>query len=152
MKTIRLWSSILCVLTLAACSFPASDGSTISQVEPAPANLEVTQLDDQPVAALAEASATPTQAGVEADPTASQALEPTATPVQSAKLDQSNVVADEANPAHAAVNPLTGLPCDEPSLLGLPPALVSVSNFPVTARPQAGSSHTWMTVFPTASR
>ena len=141
MKTIRLWVTSLCVLVLAACSSPASGGSTISQVEPAPANLEVTQLDDQPVAALAEASATPTQADVEADPTAAQAFEPTATPVQSAKLDQSNVVADEANPAHAAVNPLTGQPCDDPALLGLPPALVSVSNFPITARPQAGLSY-----------
>lgn len=37
-------------------------------------------------------------------------------------------------------NPLTGLPVGDPSLLGLPPALISVTNFPVSARPQAGLS------------
>lgn len=38
------------------------------------------------------------------------------------------------------INPLTGLPVADPELLGLPPALVSVTNFPVSARPQAGLS------------
>jgi hypothetical protein len=38
------------------------------------------------------------------------------------------------------VNPLTGLPVTDPSTLQLPPALVSVTNFPVSARPQAGLS------------
>ena len=40
----------------------------------------------------------------------------------------------------AGVNPLTGLPVDDPALLSLPPALISVANFPVSARPQAGLS------------
>ncbi len=35
-------------------------------------------------------------------------------------------------------NPLTGLEVHDPSLLGYPAVLVSVSNMPVTARPQAG--------------
>jgi hypothetical protein len=39
------------------------------------------------------------------------------------------------------VNPLTGLPVSDPSLLALPPALISVTNFPVSARPQAGLSY-----------
>jgi hypothetical protein len=38
------------------------------------------------------------------------------------------------------VNPLTGLPVSDPSLLGLPAVLISVTNFPVSARPQAGVS------------
>ncbi len=38
----------------------------------------------------------------------------------------------------STLNPLTGLPVDDPSLLALPPALISISNFPVSARPQAG--------------
>jgi hypothetical protein len=41
-------------------------------------------------------------------------------------------------PAH--ISPLTGLPVTDPSLLSLPPALISVSNFPLSARPQAGLS------------
>jgi hypothetical protein len=36
------------------------------------------------------------------------------------------------------INPLTGLEVHDPSLLGLPAVLVSISNMPVTARPQAG--------------
>lgn len=39
------------------------------------------------------------------------------------------------------VNPLTGLAVDDPANLDLPPALVSITNFPVTARPQAGLSY-----------
>src|SRR3972149_3701752 len=38
------------------------------------------------------------------------------------------------------LNPLTGLPVADPSLLELPALLVSISHFPVTARPQAGLS------------
>jgi hypothetical protein len=37
-------------------------------------------------------------------------------------------------------NPLTGLPVADPSLLHLPAVLVSISHFPVEARPQAGLS------------
>lgn len=36
------------------------------------------------------------------------------------------------------INPLTGLEAHDPSLLDLPAVLVSISNMPVTARPQAG--------------
>src|SRR5574338_1396797 len=36
------------------------------------------------------------------------------------------------------VNPLTGREVQDPSLLGLPAVLVSISNMPSTARPQAG--------------
>jgi hypothetical protein len=40
----------------------------------------------------------------------------------------------------SGINPLTGLPAADPSLLDLPAVLVSVTNFPVSARPQAGLS------------
>jgi len=38
-------------------------------------------------------------------------------------------------------NPLTGLPVSNPENLLVPPALVSITNFPVSARPQAGLSY-----------
>ena len=41
----------------------------------------------------------------------------------------------------ALINPLNGLPVQDPSLLSLPPVLVSISNFPPTSRPQAGLSY-----------
>ncbi len=40
----------------------------------------------------------------------------------------------------AGINPLSGLPVVDPSLLKIPAMLISVSNFPSTARPQAGLS------------
>jgi hypothetical protein len=43
-------------------------------------------------------------------------------------------------PLPAAFNPLTGLPVADPSLLRLPAVLLSISHFPVDARPQAGLS------------
>lgn len=38
------------------------------------------------------------------------------------------------------INPLTGLPVTDPETLNKPPALVSVANWPVSTRPQAGLS------------
>lgn len=46
----------------------------------------------------------------------------------------------ELAPIIEVYNPLTGLPVADPSLLELPAILVSISHFPVTARPQAGLS------------
>lgn len=43
-------------------------------------------------------------------------------------------------PVSSDINPLTGLPVDNPALLALPPALISITNFPISARPQAGLS------------
>ncbi len=40
----------------------------------------------------------------------------------------------------AGINPLTGEAVSDPSLLKIPALLISISNFPVTARPQAGLS------------
>jgi len=46
----------------------------------------------------------------------------------------------EPTPIIEVYNPLTGLPVGDPSLLEIPAVLVSISHFPVTARPQAGLS------------
>ena len=46
------------------------------------------------------------------------------------------------------VNPMTGLPVDDPGVLLRRPLLISISNFPPTARPQAGlsfASHVYST-------
>jgi len=61
---------------------------------------------------------------------------------------QINIVESTALPPTATqtielpqvLNPLTGLPAADSSLLELPALLVSISHFPVTARPQAGLS------------
>lgn len=58
--------------------------------------------------------------------------------------DSANSVGELSNPTAEptpeVLNPLTGLPVQNPENLALPPALVSVTNFPPTARPQAGLS------------
>lgn len=46
----------------------------------------------------------------------------------------------ESPPPGEVHNPLTGLPVEDPSLLQFPALLVSISHFPVEARPQAGLS------------
>jgi hypothetical protein len=46
----------------------------------------------------------------------------------------------EPTPYVEVINPLTGLPVEDPSLLQIPATLLSISHFPVTARPQAGLS------------
>lgn len=45
-----------------------------------------------------------------------------------------------SEPLPPNINPLTGLPAENPESLLLPPAMVSITNFPLSARPQAGLS------------
>lgn len=56
----------------------------------------------------------------------------------SAQANVPSAVGPDSFPA--GINPLTGLPVKNSQNLVLSPALVSVTNFPVTARPQAGLS------------
>jgi len=73
----------------------------------------------------------------------------TATPTQQATLTatlpptpQSTATPTSYGPDNfpASINPLTGQPIADPSTLLAPVMLVSISNFPATARPQAGLS------------
>ncbi|MEI8133052.1 MAG: DUF3048 C-terminal domain-containing protein, partial [Leptolinea sp.] len=63
--------------------------------------------------------------------------EPTATPTTPPPQIAYPVGPDVYPPG---INPLSGLPVEDPESLNLPPALLSISNSPVTARPQAGLS------------
>ena len=47
-------------------------------------------------------------------------------------------VPPETSSGDQAINPLTGLPVQNPANLLLPPALVTITNWPSSARPQAG--------------
>jgi hypothetical protein len=62
---------------------------------------------------------------------------PTLTPQPTATLITLGPNADDFP---APLNPLTGLPVQDPSLLKIPALLLSISHFPATARPQAGLS------------
>ncbi len=115
---------ILIVLSLAtACTAQAglpTSTSVPATAENSPAPLQDTPTSPPPPTLAPSATALPTQT-----------LVPSATPLP-------GQVGPDSYPA--GVNPLTGLPAVQPELLDLPPALISVSDFPVTARPQAGLS------------
>lgn len=65
----------------------------------------------------------------------------TSAPETSAPNEQASAAQTiEPTPFVEVHNPLTGLPVADPSLLQLPAVLVSISHFPVEARPQAGLS------------
>jgi len=62
------------------------------------------------------------------------------TVVQAATSNPENTDAIGPENFPEGVNPLTGLEVQNPANLSLPPALVSITNFPVSSRPQAGLS------------
>src|SRR6187549_155304 len=68
--------------------------------------------------------------------------EPTAPadqPIKQTRLDPI-IVGPDPEDVPAGYNPLTGLPVSDPSTLDLPAVLISITNFPPSARPQAGLS------------
>ncbi|MFQ5615808.1 MAG: SdrD B-like domain-containing protein, partial [Anaerolineales bacterium] len=82
-------------------------------------------------------SPAPTPTAEEPGMTATNTAEPTATPTEAA-VTLPEVMGPDEFPA--GVNPLTGMLVEEPDLLDLPAVLISITNFPVSARPQAGLS------------
>lgn len=88
-----------------------------------------------PTAALPPAihptAATATGAATSTSPAATPTLQPTAAPV---------TYGPDPADFPAGINPLTGQPASDPALLKVPALLISISHFPVTARPQAGLS------------
>jgi len=77
-----------------------------------------------------------TTAIVASTSTATESI-PTVTPTPQPRLSLSTY-GPEAEDFPPNVNPLTGRAVKDPSLLKFPAVLVSISNMPVTARPQAG--------------
>jgi hypothetical protein len=70
-----------------------------------------------------------------------ETIAPTSTPVA---VEEPTKVTDQLGPDPEdfpqGINPLTGLPASDPAFLDIPAVLVSITNFPASARPQAGLS------------
>lgn len=128
-------------LLLASCTAAAPQATPrpVTLTAP-PAPLPVAMDAAGPTAAATQPPATP-QGVVSATAPQPSATNPapgaTAAPAGSNQTG-TDVSGPEKYPA--GVNPLTGLAVEDPANLLAPPALVSITNFPVTARPQAGLS------------
>ncbi len=127
------------MLVLAAC---AAQGPQSPQIQQSALQGDTIALAAAPPEETnAQPSASPTQSNPISKPPAS----PSTAPPSAANTDpqaSSPTSTQTLGPDNFAegINPLTGLPVKDASTLSLPPALVSVTNFPVTARPQAGLS------------
>lgn len=100
--------SLLAVVILAACS-------TVPQAAPSPTAAQTIMVSSTTTSTLIPS------------PTATP--QPRLTPLQ---------YGPDSDSFPENVNPLTGITVSDPSLLKLPAVLVSISNMPFTARPQAG--------------
>jgi hypothetical protein len=76
----------------------------------------------------------PTKTSVAVTPTVKSSTKSTAV-IEEQTVD---LIGPEIYPQ--GINPLTGLPVKNPENLELPPAMVSITNFPASSRPQAGLS------------
>lgn len=104
------------LLLFVSCTFPASTPTpTLTPTATTSANTGVAEKQESIQAAAAAASPTPANTPIP------PALGPSAFPEN--------------------VNPLNGLPVENPENLKNPPQLVSITNFPPTARPLAGLSY-----------
>lgn len=121
MQTNRFLSSLIfLVLILSACQ--SASPAAIQAVAPL-----------IPVTGGLPATSSP-----QANPNAASAPSPVASPASISPTPQA-VGPDPAN-IPVGYNPLTGQPAVDPSVLNLPAVLVSITNFPPSARPQSGLS------------
>ena len=137
-KKIPLLLPLILILTLllSACELPlpisAADSakeSEVSETEPASTEEETETLTPEETEAVTETPAATEEPTAEATDETSPSPEPT--------QDPSLQTYGPTN-FPEGINPLTGWPVSDPDLLKLPPALISISNFPASARPQAG--------------
>lgn len=126
MKLKRLLFIILVFTLLSGCTFPIMRTSQKKAVS-APVATATSEQEQQ--VEIPDVVDTPEPEPVSIQPTPESPTQaPTDAPTQ------------VPAPSDDEINPLTGLPVDDPTLLGLSPILVSVSNFPVSVRPQSGLS------------
>ena len=120
---------VILTVILGACNLPFS----LSQ---APAEVVSESETEAPTEAVEAATEEPTEEPSPTETEVAAATEET-TPTAEPQASRDGTYGPTDFPE--GINPLTGKAAD-PELLKLPPALVSVSNFPASARPQSGLS------------
>lgn len=123
---------VVFLVALAGCQQAAAP-----KIQSAPATVPAAVLSEEVTSTSPAPTAAPTSTPTPFEPTA------TAEPPATATTDSPASVLAAAGPAVYPVgtNPLTGLPVQNAADLLAPPALISITNFPITARPQAGLSY-----------
>jgi len=131
----RTLSIILFLALLPACSILRSNNSNTDSAQP-----------DGLIAEVVVAAPTAISQPLTAVPEVieEEIAEP---PTEATEVEIQPTQTIESEPEQP-MNPMTGLPVDDPGVLQRRPLLVSISNFPPTARPQAGlsfASHVYST-------
>lgn len=144
----RAFALLMIVAVLAGCASAtqpaantASNIPAAQQQEPAAPVASIPQ--EQPPASAPVEASTPTEVPTQGKPTQPEpTTAPTevSEPVASAPQAEAPAAPEAAAASEQAISPLTGLPVQDAASLNYAPALVSITNFPVTARPQAGLS------------
>jgi hypothetical protein len=131
----RTISLILFIFLLPACSIPLSSSKNAESPQPDGPITEV--VAEKPTATFPPPTVVPEAVEEEIKEPPAEATEVELQPTQTIELEPEQ-----------PTNPMTGLPVDDPGVLQRRPLLVSISNFPPTARPQAGlsfASHVYST-------
>ena len=125
--------SLILILALTACEYPLSAVEASENILP-----DFEKQPDSPQILETDPTIVPetTNEEIALEKDVSSTEEPTAEPTE----EPSEEPTEEPNEAPGTINPLTGLAVENPDYLVLPPALVSISNFPASGRPQAGLS------------
>jgi hypothetical protein len=140
----KLLTLVLLVGMVSGCTPPVASSGSNREGEAVLQAATETFIDPQPVSmeqpAATQPAATPTELPAAASPTADTTVtaEPRVEATPTEEAGGGAVVGPDSFPT--GINPLTGLPVENSENLALAPALVSVTNFPTTARPQAGLS------------
>jgi len=133
----KILALFLAIVFLSGCISPGGSSRAETQLERATQLEQDLIPESEPLPAAEEPPAVITpSAAPEPALLAAQTPQAETEPAQEAEAGGAAPVQDAA-----AINPLTGLPAANAEDLTLAPALVSITNFPTTARPQAGLSY-----------
>jgi len=136
---ITLSITIILMMLLSACNLPLPPQAAV--------NVVASEESANPENQNSPATATTIPEQVNGSPE-EDIITTTPEPTDEPEIAETDSLVENNQPAKLAdvgpedypegINPLTGLPAIDPELLKLPPGLVSISNFPSSARPQAG--------------